>query len=366
MSHLARDLGKRPASTTCVMWDDIYADRTVGSVLPCMEIDGPLEMWLRPDPELASGWIASSPWGVSVFLCRPEKGSGLGFRPCRTSWLTLTRAAWEAHPALQLNLALRQLLPDASAHALDHHVERALAHMGAPKPVAWGLSPFADGAVELVSQPDLPMPPDPKWVAHARDSFAEGCDLPAGDRDHAEFEKSCDWFDAAFALPIATTGADPRREALYQANSILRFRSKIAMPSAIALLKNHPHLAAALAKLSQAGGSDPVSPMPLGAIIARSLDHLAQDDMVASGPSLASVWRTDDWRASPWGDGSCTQSVLRAIMRMLALDAVVADIDTHWGQGSALRLGQVITKHLRSLPQTLPKLTEDMPVMGRA
>lgn len=96
---------------------------------------------------------------------------------------------------------------------------------------------------------------------------------------------------------------------------------------------------------------------------------LLEDDLTQTRAAMARFSHLGDWASSNWGAILDDQDQRTQLLRRLASDPGVADIDRHWGEGRAHRLGQELAASLRvDTPQaaSLRRFNIDSAVHGRA
>lgn len=133
-------------------------------------------------------------------------------------------------------------------------------------------------------------------------------------------------------------------------------------PSAVQAILDHPSLAQALGNAARLQDGTWFKQFSSAAI---ALAFLNGEEAVV--PKLMYRFQTNPVQSTPWADWMADKTMLRQVLRSLACDSAVQDIDTHWGAGAALALGQDIADRLRrAVPQVTAPLTPQSLVMGRA
>ncbi|MEO0356980.1 MAG: hypothetical protein AAF386_01565 [Pseudomonadota bacterium] len=343
-------------------WGDVQIPGQIPgqiSGIDALDPSEPIELSLAPFNPIGAGWIAISPAGVTLARLHVHTDAGAPWRVFALAHVTVSMRDWRSDPHTCLARLIDPAdgaIPDldsssaglVSAGALDG--DRGIVQR-------WGFETASSGAQMDPVRHITPLLTD----AMARDGLAAGLTGQTGGSDTCDFETACTWFDATFRKPNAAPSQDRGRDKMRQALSLAQFQTDIFMPSALLDLSQFPVFARAFATLLTDRLARTVSPVRLAAVTAWMLD-----DISPSPTFLAARLRTQTWTDVQFAKWAMQSDVLRAVMKALASDPCVADIDGTWGRGAALSLGQHVTKRLRDMgPHHGAKLAE-MPTWGMA
>lgn len=243
-----------------------------------------------------------------------------------------------------------------SKTAMIKQIARHVIQARSSTPVlTYGINTWSDDVVHITANAPADLP-DPAKLPNWRDQLVEaainGASWDFTVTTCAPLTAACDF------KPV--TGLDPVGQACRQALAMVNTQSDVWMPSSIAMLVNYPDLAQKLTRTAiHAKSAVGLSAFGIGVLATSLLSPTGQTPFMSA--FLAEDWQRSDWIA--WGRD---RSSLEKIMKLLSEDALVTDIDQTFGQGAALRLGQMIASKLRDCPAIRDRLTYATQVMGRA